>query len=57
MKSQGVDAKFYDAWDIGFVSDSNYMAAELLDERKVVRKDVKKVVRKDEWKVVKKVKI
>lgn len=32
LKSQGVDAKFYDAWDIGFVSDSNYMAAELLDE-------------------------
>lgn len=32
LKSHGVDAKFYDAWDIGFVSDSNYMAAELLDE-------------------------
>lgn len=32
LKSQGVDAKFYDAWDIGFVSDSNYMAAELMDE-------------------------
>lgn len=32
LKSQGVDAKFYDAWDIGFVSDSNYMEAELLDE-------------------------
>lgn len=32
LKIQGVDAKFYDAWDIGFVSDSNYMAAELLDE-------------------------
>lgn len=32
LKSQGVDSKFYDAWDIGFVSDSNYMAAELLDE-------------------------
>lgn len=32
LKSQDVDAKFYDAWDIGFVSDSNYMAAELLDE-------------------------
>lgn len=32
LRSQGVDAKFYDAWDIGFVSDSNYMAAELLDE-------------------------
>ena len=32
LNSQGIDAKFYDAWDIGFVSDSNYMAAELLDE-------------------------
>ena len=28
----GTPAKFYDAWDIGMVSDSNYMAAELLDE-------------------------
>ncbi len=28
----GSPAKFYDAWDIGMVSDSNYMAAELLDE-------------------------
>ena len=32
LNSQGIDAKFYDAWDIGFVSDSNYMAAELLEE-------------------------
>lgn len=32
LNSQGIEAKFYDAWDIGFVSDSNYMAAELLDE-------------------------
>ena len=27
----GVDAKFYDAWDAGFYSDSNFMSAELLD--------------------------
>ncbi len=32
LESQGIPAKFYDAWDIGFVSDSNYMSAELLDE-------------------------
>ncbi len=32
LKSQGIDAQFYDAWDVGFVSDSNYMSAELLDE-------------------------
>ncbi len=32
LKSQGTAAKFYDAWDIGIVSDSNYMSAELLDE-------------------------
>ena len=32
LQSEGIDAKFYDAWDIGFVSDSNYMSAELLDE-------------------------
>lgn len=30
--NQGIEAKFYDAWDVGFVSDSNYMSAELLDE-------------------------
>lgn len=28
----GTPSNFYDAWDIGMVSDSNYMAAELLDE-------------------------
>ncbi|MGN0728667.1 aspartate kinase [Treponema sp.] len=28
----GTEAKAFDSWDIGFVSDSNYMAAELLDE-------------------------
>ena len=27
-----ISAKFYDAWDIGMTSDSNFMAAELLDE-------------------------
>lgn len=27
-----VPAKFYDAWDVGFVSDSNFMNAELLSE-------------------------
>lgn len=32
LKSEGIPATFYDAWDIGFVSDSNYMSAELLDE-------------------------
>ncbi len=28
----GIDATHYDAWDIGMVSDSCFMAAELLDE-------------------------
>ena len=32
LQKLGTDAKFYDAWDIGMVSDSNYMSAELLDE-------------------------
>ena len=32
LNKEGIPAKFYDAWDIGFISDSNYMAAELLDE-------------------------
>ncbi|MBO4405049.1 MAG: aspartate kinase [Treponema sp.] len=32
LKKEGTPVKFYDAWDIGMVSDSNYMAAELLDE-------------------------
>lgn len=27
----GIPAKFYDAWDAGIFSDSNFMAAELLD--------------------------
>ena len=32
LNKEGMTAKFYDAWDVGFVSDSNYMSAELLDE-------------------------
>ena len=32
LTSQGIPAKFHDAWNIGFISDSNYMSAELLDE-------------------------
>ncbi len=31
LTKQGIPAKFYDAWDVGFISDSNYMSAELLD--------------------------
>ena len=32
LNSQKTPAKFFDAWDLGIVSDSNFMAAELLDE-------------------------
>ena len=32
LTGQGTPAKFYDAWDVGFVSDSNFMNAELLEE-------------------------
>ena len=32
LRKEGTPAMFCDAWDIGMVSDSNYMAAELLDE-------------------------
>ena len=32
LESEGIPAKFYDAWDIGMISDSNFMSAELLDE-------------------------
>lgn len=32
LSANGVPAKFYDAWDVGFVSDSNFMSAELLDD-------------------------
>ncbi|MDD7416654.1 MAG: aspartate kinase, partial [Spirochaetales bacterium] len=28
----GLTSKFYDAWDVGFVSDANFMNADLLDE-------------------------
>lgn len=32
LKKIGIPATFYDSWDIGIVSDSNFMSAELLDE-------------------------
>lgn len=32
LNKEKTPAKFYDAWDVGFVSDSNFMNAELLDE-------------------------
>lgn len=32
LKKEGVGARFYDAWDVGFISDSRFMSAELLDE-------------------------
>lgn len=32
LEKTGLPARFYDAWDVGMVSDSNYMAAELLDD-------------------------
>ena len=32
LESQNIPACFYDAWDIGFLSDSNFMSAELLDD-------------------------
>ncbi|HAK68690.1 MAG TPA: aspartate kinase [Treponema sp.] len=32
LGTQDTEAKYYDAWDIGMVSDSNYMSAELLDD-------------------------
>lgn len=31
LNTQGIPARACDSWDIGFVSDSNFMAAELLD--------------------------
>lgn len=31
LKKEGVTADYFDSWDIGFVSDSNYMSAELDD--------------------------
>ena len=32
LSKEKTPAKFFDAWDLGIVSDSNFMAAELLDE-------------------------
>ncbi|EID85312.1 aspartate kinase [Treponema sp. JC4] len=32
LQKEGIPAHFYDAWDIGIVSDSSFMSAELLDE-------------------------
>ncbi len=32
LNGLGTPAKFYDAWDAGFVSDSNFMNAQLLDD-------------------------
>ena len=32
LQKEGIPARFYDAWDIGIVSDSSFMSAELLDE-------------------------
>lgn len=32
LRTCGTEARAYDSWDIGFVSDSNFMAAELLDD-------------------------
>ncbi len=32
MQKIGIPAQFYDAWDIGFISNSDFMSAELLDE-------------------------
>lgn len=31
LKKKGLNADYFDSWDIGFVSDSNYMSAELDD--------------------------
>ena len=44
LKSQGIDSKHHDAFDIGFVSDSNFMNAELLEETpKKIRKSLQDV--------------
>ena len=32
LLKENVPVKFYDAWDLGIVSESNYMSAELLDD-------------------------
>lgn len=31
LNKTGTEAQYYDAWDVGFISDSNFMSAELLD--------------------------
>jgi aspartate kinase len=31
LEKSGIPARFYDAWDIGMMSDSNFMSAELLE--------------------------
>lgn len=31
LENKGIPANFYDAWDVGIMSDSNFMSAELLD--------------------------
>lgn len=31
LLKEGMPARFCDAWDVGFISDSNFMSAELLD--------------------------
>lgn len=32
LEKEGIPASFFDAWDLGITSDSNFMAAELLDD-------------------------
>ncbi|MBR7063751.1 MAG: aspartate kinase [Treponema sp.] len=32
LNSIGVEAKFFDAWDVGIISDSNFMSADLLED-------------------------
>ena len=32
LNVQGIKARFYDAWDVGFISDSSFMNAELLKD-------------------------
>ncbi len=32
LEKEGIPSQFYDAWDIGIKSDSNFMAAELTDD-------------------------
>lgn len=31
LEKQGIPSAFFDAWDVGFISDSDFMSAELLD--------------------------